>query len=78
MQGTRVHPNEKGHLFLPPASYGKDSDGVWNIRAPKGGGGILDGHTVVEHDDGTITVSPSLNYPGVWHGYLRAGKFEEC
>jgi len=51
---------------------------MWNIRGPKGGSGILDGHTVVEHEDGTITVSPSLLIPGVWHGWLESGVFRDA
>ncbi len=78
IKGTRCYPDANGHLWLPPASYGKDADGIWNARAPRGGSGILDGHTVVEHDDGTITISPSLDLPGIWHGFLRAGVFEKC
>lgn len=39
-------------------------------------------HTVEEHDDGTITVSPSLVMPASregerWHGWLRHGVFED-
>ncbi len=34
------------------------------------------GHEVIEHSDGTITVSPSLVMPSGWHGWLRRGVFE--
>lgn len=38
-------------------------------------------HDVVEHDDGTITVSPSIfvneGRPNAWHGYLEAGVWKE-
>lgn len=33
-------------------------------------------HTVTEHDDGTITVEPSLVMNNGWHGWLRRGVFE--
>jgi len=46
----------------------------WQIRVPNGDHGSLDPrvHTVVEHPDGTITVSPSIVTPN-WHGFLQAG-----
>lgn len=33
-------------------------------------------HSVTEHDDGTITVEPSLVMSNGWHGWLRGGVFE--
>jgi len=53
----------------------------WQATAPDGTGGRLDPsiHTVEEHEDGTITVSPSLDYskntPGAYHGWLRRGEW---
>lgn len=49
----------------------------WIITAPDGSqGSIREGtHTVTEHDDGTITVEPSLVMPSGWHGWLRQGRF---
>jgi hypothetical protein len=40
-------------------------------------------HTVVEHEDRTITVSPSIlvhggGQPGSWHGYLERGVWRSC
>ncbi len=72
---------------LNPGDYGKDKNGVWWFRPPadpqdpdwpKGIPPARIGkHTVVEHPDGTITVSPSLVFrTGVgiaWHGWLRNG-----
>lgn len=50
--------------------------------APNGSVGDLSGHEVTEHDDGTITVSPSIliNQPPdkQWHGYLERGVWREC
>jgi hypothetical protein len=54
----------KGEWFVwPPGTYGAAS---------------ISDHTVVEHEDGTITVSPSIAYStpdrdDYWHGYLEHG-----
>jgi hypothetical protein len=74
-------------LALEPGEYGKSSiDGKWYCRAPQSGDfyagmGNLSGHTVIENDDGTITVSPSILITGhhdkQWHGYLKNGIWEE-
>jgi len=43
----------------------------------------LGAHDVVEHEDGTITVSPSIlvtrrtDEPQLWHGYLQQGIWKE-
>ena len=53
-----------GLEHTPPGSYWRDSAGVWAVCTPNGRHGSIAKHTVVEHDDGTITVSPSiLVYP---------------
>ena len=79
MQGKRIYPNAEGNLlFAEQGVYGKDKDGVWWCRPPKGGAGMLSDHEVVEHEDGTITVSPSILMPGVWHGYLEHGVWREA
>lgn len=72
----------------PAGSYGKMSradsplNGVWFCRTPNGHSGNLKAHDVIEHEDGTITVSPSIlvsnNVGQLWHGYLRRGVWEEC
>jgi hypothetical protein len=66
-----------------PGEYGKLSDGTWHC-CPPGTDllGNLSGHQVVEHEDGTITVSPSilitLAYKHQrWHGYLERGVWRE-
>lgn len=87
-------PDEDGWLraALQPGDYGRTThpgvDGrpasFWQVCAPDGSQGSLapNIHTVVEHDDGTITVSPSLDFskrrPGAWHGFLRAGVWTSC
>lgn len=85
MKGTRSDATEKGHVpRLELGGYGKDADGEWWCRPPeskftgkKCGAGILSDHTVTEHEDGTITVSPSILMPGFWHGYLERGVWRE-
>lgn len=96
VQGQRVMPNDDGYLdpaeINKPARYGRataervrDSRaGWWEVTTPDGHVGSLNPevHKIEEHDDGTITVSPSLDmskrHPGGWHGYLRRGIFESC
>lgn len=85
MNGRRVH-NMAPHE-LRPGDYGrwaKDSDN-WYCCCPDGQLGNLSKHSVVEHDDGTITVSPSIlvtghrsSTPTQWHGYLERGVWREC
>jgi hypothetical protein len=91
--GRRVHANAEGHLFLAEGDYGYDpAIKAWQCRPPSGSPGMagsLAKHDVVEHEDGTITVSPSIliRWVGVengaevtkeWHGYLRRGVWEPC
>lgn len=75
MKGQRVH----GEIFAP-GDYGKVG-GVWLARPPKGHTGSLKQHEVTEHEDGTITVSPSILVTGgrePWHGFLERGVWREC
>lgn len=68
-----------------PGSYGKDAEGEWWVNPPKPGigAGCIGSHEVVEHEDGTITVSPSILSQGgpngsiAWHGYLERGVWRE-
>lgn len=76
MIGKRVHPNDDGQLLLAEGEYGKSGDGVWFARPPGNHMGNLSGHTVTEHEDGTITVAPSIlidDGRSQWHGYLERG-----
>ncbi len=53
-----------GIASLPLGAYFRDSRGDWCVITPNGRLGSVAKHTVVEHEDGTITVSPSiLVYP---------------
>lgn len=59
-------------------------DSLWLIYLPSGGIGNLSRHTVEEHDDRTITVSPSIKMerPGdpvvLRHGFLKRGVWHPC
>lgn len=83
MQGTRL---ENGHEVFngPNGSYGRverDGSPVWYVKTPNGHVGDVSRHEVVEHDDGTITVSPSILVSSgareLWHGYLERGVWRE-
>ena len=84
MIGRRIYPDATGMLWLAPGDYGKHPDGKWYARPPSAPDehftGCLSGHDVVEHEDGTITVSPSILITGhegdceaKWHGFLERG-----
>lgn len=95
-QGLRVMPNTEGYLdpaeIDQPARYGRATAervretraGWWQVTTPDRHVGSLNPqvHHVVEHEDGTITVTPSIDMskrvPGAWHGYLTRGIFETC
>lgn len=63
--------------------YGKYPDGKWYSITPDPEAlpAGLAKHEVVEHEDGTITVSPSIlatHWDGrQWHGYLERGVWRE-
>lgn len=83
MVGVRVFPVDDGSgVFdiMKPGEYGLFR-GIWYAQTPNDLGANLAGHTVVEHEDGTITVSPSIlvRQPHVaeWHGYLEHGVWRE-
>ena len=49
---------------MPRGAYFKDSQGEWCVITPNGRLGSIAKHSVIEHPDGSITVSPSiLVYP---------------
>lgn len=89
MQGRRLPDATEGKQYhWSKGDYGK-IDGVWWIRPPSGSMGRIDLHTVVEHEDGTISVSPSILLEGmpdesgvgntvIWHGYLEHGVWREA
>lgn len=58
--------------------YGRDADGHWFGMTPDGHLANLSNHSVTEHEDGTITVAPSIkvSLPSgaeLWHGFLERG-----
>lgn len=66
---------------MKPGDYGKAFD-RWYVMTPNGLCGNVTGHSVIEHEDGTITVSPSIlvnNGDGgvSYHGYLEKGVWRE-
>lgn len=81
--GRRVFCNEEGWFKLEPGDYVKVPQGYFMSRIPqsKFHTGSLEGHDVTEHEDGTITVSPSILHTepnvGVWHGFLEKGIWRE-
>lgn len=81
MQGTRLPNGTDWNSTLPNGSYWKLND-IWYCITPNNLFGNLSGHKVVEHEDGTITVSPSIfvnmgRNPN-WHGFLEHGIWRSC
>ena len=69
-------PQPGGFQLLKPGEYGQWTDGKWFGCTPNDHGCNLSAHDVVEHEDGTITVSPSILVTSKreeWHGFLRRG-----
>lgn len=83
MQGKRIE-NTDGHI-PENGTYWKLND-RWYCKTPNGHIGNLGNHDIVEHEDGAITVSPSIlvsteydgKYRQLWHGYLEKGIWREC
>jgi streptogramin lyase len=81
-QGTRLNNN---CTVLDRGEYSKQADGTFWFRTPNGMMGRLNPkiHSIVEHPDNTISVSPSIlmTVPDgamSWHGYLEKGIWREC
>jgi len=84
MIGRRVHSHaeifdDPGGAYMSVVSDGRPT---WLVKTPNGHLGHLGRHEVVEHGDGTITVSPSIlvsDHTGqLWHGYLERGVWREA
>lgn len=74
----QVYPDDNGNLTLKEGDYGKDGRGHWCVRPPGCHAGSIPKHKVEEHEDGTITVSPSIVLQDgrkSWHGHLRKGQW---
>ncbi len=82
MVGKR-HDLAEDEYALEQGEYGKSPEGLWYCRVPAPGFSVggLGKHQVTEHEDGTITVSPSILSYGhnnrQWHGYLERGVWRE-
>lgn len=91
----RARPAETDVLDLEPGDYcvkqSRDGQRIAWVCVPNGHVGRLEGWTLTEHDDGTVTLSPSIlchettlfneNDQRVtipeWHGYLEQGVWRE-
>lgn len=77
-----MHGKRQDNQVMGMGEYGL-YDGKWFMRVPSPGFGMgsLNNHDVTEHEDGTITVSPSILCTGhngkQWHGYLERGVWRE-
>jgi len=87
-QGARSECTPEGYLprgWCVPGAYGRVSRTLeqvfncerqlwWNVCAPDGSSCTLNPaiHTITEHEDGTITVMPSI-VTTTWHGWLNRG-----
>ena len=85
MTGRRV-PDGTEPSEYQAGDYGRWK-GEWWAQSPANAAGhsflgCLRLHTVVEHDDGTISVTPSIliKQPtvGIYHGYLEHGTWTAC
>ena len=77
MIGQRIEYNGIG--IPKPGTYFRFGDS-WHGMTPTGMLANLAKHDVVEHEDGTITVSPSIlvgNKSESWHGYLDRGVWRQ-
>ena len=86
VMGRRVADGTKPWEYAP-GDYGIFECHWWGRPpgTPDNGGGCLVRHDVTEHNDGTVTVSPSIlisstwaGEPWQWHGYLEAGEWREA
>jgi len=89
MIGRRVYPEADGNLpeTFQPGDYGKDLTGRWFALPPEvsgaGGRGVWLNKPdyswqIQEHEDGTITVAPSIHCLNEWHGFLERGIWRKC
>jgi hypothetical protein len=82
MQGRRTEYRSSWPKGEEPqvGDYWKDDDGCWGGVTPNGHYCNLAKHDVVEHEDRTITVSPSIRVfigdQELWHGFLKKGVWE--
>lgn len=83
---TKRRKDWDGEALLEEGEYALNpKDGAWYFAipgAPRGYAGCLRSHTIEEHEDGTITVSPSVLLTAgdgqQWHGWLTRGIWKPC
>jgi hypothetical protein len=84
---TAVRLADGGEGAIDPAvmSYWKMPGGTWRLYIPRCGIGNLANHAVTEHDDGTISVQPSVLLMGhdvgkrtTRYGFLDHGEWREA
>lgn len=96
MQGKRIEspfgligdlkgewPNPGEYWIRKYVGFNDEWKAEWHAVTPDGRDVNLANHQVTEHEDGTITVSPSIlvwggGQPGEWHGYLERGVWRSC
>lgn len=90
MIGMHLHYIEGEEDFLwriasTPGAYGSRNGTDWYCTTPNGLFGDISKHEVIENEDGTVTVSPSIlvtsgmnHEEPSWHGYLIRGVWKEC
>ena len=88
MEGTRLYKIEGEEdfiwrIFQTPCAYGTNGKD-WFCTTPNGLAGNLSAHQVEEHEDGTISVTPSILVTSgskqadpSWHGFLKRGIWTE-
>jgi len=79
-QGVRRRDGTLPH-DLAPGEYalGNGGNRLW-LCSPDGRPGTVDSNwTITVHDDGSISVDPSIwwDKPAGWHGYLERGVWRE-
>jgi len=80
MKGKRIYLEDDGRVpLLKPGEYLQLDNGTWIGCSPNGHGCNLASHKVVEHEDGSISVSPSIRIydstGDLWHGFLEKGNW---
>lgn len=80
-QGRRITQEQAWSPEARPGDYWKKGEGIWGIWPPgMKEAARISKHTITEHEDGTITVSPSILFDSPdykWHGYLERGVWRE-
>jgi len=85
MLGKRIYKQNPDDYPQNPGEYMKGENGRWELCLPSGIHGAINDKIwkIEEHEDGTISVTPSIltkchvdSYS--WHGYLKKGIWEEC